>query len=219
MGRRAGRDDLGATIFFQLVSARYERGSIILTSKKKLEARPLVQRRSSGGTKLPSRSNTGVSKTRVSGTGPLVGVPKTLVFDTGEHGAKGAAFPPLVRCSSGRVSNGALTHRNVEEAARAVGISTRTLLRWMKVPEFQDAYREARRIAFSQSIARLQQGATAAATTLLTMLVDGSAPASVRVRAAECVLNQATKAIEIEDIEARVAELERAAEASKRSSR
>jgi hypothetical protein len=27
-------EDLGATIFFQLVSARYERGSIILTSNK-----------------------------------------------------------------------------------------------------------------------------------------------------------------------------------------
>ena len=27
-------DDMGATIFFQLVSARYERGSIILTSNK-----------------------------------------------------------------------------------------------------------------------------------------------------------------------------------------
>jgi DNA replication protein DnaC len=27
-------DDLGATIFFQLVSARYERGSVILTSNK-----------------------------------------------------------------------------------------------------------------------------------------------------------------------------------------
>jgi DNA replication protein DnaC len=27
-------DDLGTTIFFQLVSARYERGSIILTSNK-----------------------------------------------------------------------------------------------------------------------------------------------------------------------------------------
>jgi len=31
---------------------------------------------------------------------------------------------------------------------------------------------------------------------------------SVRVRAAECVMNQATKAIEIEDIEVRVAALE-----------
>ena len=32
-------DDLGATIFFQLVSARYERGSIILTSNKSYGAR------------------------------------------------------------------------------------------------------------------------------------------------------------------------------------
>src|SRR5947207_11329451 len=37
------------------------------------------------------------------------------------------------------------------------GISGKTLLRWMKEPEFDTAYRNARRAAFSQSIARLQQ--------------------------------------------------------------
>jgi hypothetical protein len=109
-----------------------------------------------------------------------------------------------------------LTQRNVEEAAKAVGISTRTLLRWMKEPEFQAAYREARRTAYSQAVARLQQGATAAATTLLKVMLDQTTPASVRVRAAECVMNHSSKAIEIEDVEARVAELERATEASKR---
>jgi len=60
-----------------------------------------------------------------------------------------------------------------------------------------------------QAVARLQQGASAAATTLLKTMIDPNTPASVRVRAAECVMNQATKAIEIEDIEARVAALER----------
>jgi transposase-like protein len=75
-----------------------------------------------------------------------------------------------------------LTQRNVEEAARAVGISTRTLLRWMQVPEFQEVYREARRAPFSQSIARLQQGATAAATTLLNVMVDPATPASTKAR-------------------------------------
>ena len=49
-----------------------------------------------------------------------------------------------------------LTHRNYEEAARAVGIGTATLLRWQKEPEFQQAYRAARRAAHGQSIARLQ---------------------------------------------------------------
>ena len=38
-----------------------------------------------------------------------------------------------------------LTQRNVEEAARSVGISTATLMRWQKEPEFQQAYRVARR--------------------------------------------------------------------------
>jgi hypothetical protein len=45
-------------------------------------------------------------------------------------------------------------------------------------------------------------------------MIDSNTPASVKVRAAEAIFNHAAKAIEIEDIEARVAALERAAEAS-----
>src|SRR3984957_9820927 len=110
-----------------------------------------------------------------------------------------------------------LTQRNVEEAARTAGIGVRTLLRWLKLPEFQEAYRKARRDAFGQAIARLQQGTSAAATTLLKVMIDPSAPASVRVRAADSVLNHAAKAIEIEDIEARVTALEAAAAESRDS--
>jgi len=105
-----------------------------------------------------------------------------------------------------------LVQRNLEDAAHAVGISPKTLLRWMKEPEFDTAYRAARRAAFGQATARLQQGTTAAATTLLKTMIDPNTPASVRVRAAECVMNHATKAIEIEDIEARVAALEQEAQ-------
>src|SRR6266853_5664616 len=105
-----------------------------------------------------------------------------------------------------------LTQRNVEEAAHATGIGTQTLLRWLKKPEFQVAYREARRAAFSQSIARLQQASSAAATTLLKIMLDVNAPASTRVRAADSVLDHAKQAIELKDIEARVALLEEATE-------
>ena len=38
-----------------------------------------------------------------------------------------------------------LSQRNMEEAARVAGIGTKTLLRWLKIPEFQAAYRQARR--------------------------------------------------------------------------
>jgi hypothetical protein len=64
-------------------------------------------------------------------------------------------------------------------------------------------------------VARLQQGTSAAATTLLKVMIDPSTPASVRVRAADSVFNHAAKAIEIEDIEARVAALEQAAASGK----
>jgi hypothetical protein len=59
----------------------------------------------------------------------------------------------------------------------------------------------------------------AAATTMLKIMIDPSPPASVRVRAAECMLDHAAKAIEIDDIEARVAELERAAAGSSKDGR
>jgi hypothetical protein len=108
-----------------------------------------------------------------------------------------------------------LSQRNVENAARVAGIGTRTLLRWMKFPEFQAAYREARRAAFGQSIARLQQATGMAVSVLLKVMVDSVTPASVKVRAADSVLDHSAKAIEIEDIEVRLSELERAAEASK----
>jgi len=112
-----------------------------------------------------------------------------------------------------------LTKRNIDEAAKAVGISPNTLLNWMKVPEFQAAYREARKAAYSQAVAKLQQGATAAATTLLKVMVDQSTPASVKVHAAECVMTHSSKAIEIEDIEARVSALELVAPSQKSGGR
>jgi hypothetical protein len=110
-----------------------------------------------------------------------------------------------------------LTQKNQEEAARAAGISVATLLRWQKLPEFKKAYMEARRAAHGQSIARLQQATSAAVTTLLKVMVDPATPASVKVRAADSVLDHSAKAIELEDIETRVAELEAAAELSKSS--
>jgi hypothetical protein len=110
-----------------------------------------------------------------------------------------------------------LTQRNIEDAAKVAGIGTQTLLRWLKVPEFQLAYREARRAAFGQSIARLQQASTAAVSTLLKIMVDPATPPSTRVRAADSVLDHAKHAIEIEDVEVRVAALEQATELSKQS--
>ena|SRR5947199_8506352 len=109
-----------------------------------------------------------------------------------------------------------LSHRNIEEAARAIGVGYKTLLRWLELPEFRDAYRKARREAVQQAVARLQQATGAAGLTILKLMTDPNVPAAVRLRAAECVFDHAIKAIELEDIEVRVAELERAAESRRR---
>jgi len=51
-----------------------------------------------------------------------------------------------------------LKHVNLEEAARTVRVSPKTLRRWMNDPDFDAAYSKARRSAFSHTVARLQQG-------------------------------------------------------------
>ena len=64
----------------------------------------------------------------------------------------------------------------------------------------------------SQSNARLQQAAGAASAAVLRLMVDVTVPAAVRLRAAECVLDHAAKAIESEDVTRRLAALEQAVE-------
>src|SRR5260370_36208133 len=86
-----------------------------------------------------------------------------------------------------------LTQRNVEEAAHTAGIGSATLLRWLKVPEFQTAYRQPRRAAFRQSIARLQQRTSAAAPTLSKLLVDATTPPSVKAPVTDSIVSHAAK--------------------------
>jgi hypothetical protein len=109
-----------------------------------------------------------------------------------------------------------LMQRNVEEAARSIGIATHTLVRWMKLPEFQKPYREAKWAAFGQATARLHYLTSAAVSTLGKIMLDSKTPPATRVRAADSILDHTIKAIETEDIDARVAELEQAAELSKK---
>ena len=108
-----------------------------------------------------------------------------------------------------------LTHRSIEDAARAVDLNHNTLLNWLKIPTFVKEYRAARREVVNQSVARLQQATGAAGTVMLKLMTDPNVPAAVRLRAAECVFDRAFKGVELEDLEERVAELERAADATK----
>jgi hypothetical protein len=103
-----------------------------------------------------------------------------------------------------------LSEATVSSAAEKAGVGEVTLYRWLKLPDFMAAYREARREVVEKAVAQLQQSSWAASTTLVRLL--GSPSDSVRLRAAQTILDQANKGLEVLDFEERIAALEQQAE-------
>jgi hypothetical protein len=101
-----------------------------------------------------------------------------------------------------------ISHNSIPAAAESIGIGEVTLWRWLKVEHFKAAYREARCQVVSQAIGRLQTNLSKAIDTLLEIAEDGEAPASARVTAARAIIDQSLKAVEVEDLETRVEQLE-----------
>jgi len=103
-----------------------------------------------------------------------------------------------------------LSTATVEKAAEQAGVGLRTLWRWLDDDAFAAAYRHARREAVGQATARLQQLSSHAVMVLARLMADAYVPPSVRMHAARTILEFAMKAVELEDIEARLAALEEA---------
>jgi len=97
---------------------------------------------------------------------------------------------------------------SVTAAAQQIGVNENTLLRWLKDTAFEAAYREARRAVVQHAIAQVQRATGEAVETLRAVMQDPAAPASARVSAAKTILETAVKAVELEDVEARLAALE-----------
>lgn len=101
-----------------------------------------------------------------------------------------------------------LAEPTIKAAAAALGVGERTLHGWLDVPAFAIAYRVARRASVQHAIAQLQQASAIAVSTLVDLMAFGS-PA-VRLGAASKVLDLTIKAVELEDLAARLAALEEA---------
>lgn len=97
----------------------------------------------------------------------------------------------------------------LEKAAQAVGVHPSTLRRWLREPEFQEKVRQANRERYSQSMRLLHLGTAGAVSNLLKLTRDPAQPGSTQVRAIDTLLNRVTQLIEIEDVLARLTELER----------
>jgi hypothetical protein len=121
------------------------------------------------------------------------------------HGSK-------LSCKMEQAIAALMSHRSIEEAAKAIPVSPKTLQRWLKVPEFKHAYGEARRAVVHQAVARMQQSTGAACIVLLKLMTDPKVQPAISIRAAAYILDYSFKGLEMdtmEEMEARLSELER----------
>jgi hypothetical protein len=99
-----------------------------------------------------------------------------------------------------------LGHATIADAAVSIGLSEKTLRRWLVDPPFAAAYRTARRELVESSIVRVQQMALQAVLKFHQLL--GSEQESVQLKAATGILNFALRGVELDDVLTRLEALE-----------
>lgn len=100
-----------------------------------------------------------------------------------------------------------LAGNTLQTAAKAAGIGERTGQRWHKQPHIQAAYKVAQKRLFEQALTGLMLKAEKAIETLDGAMTNAETY-SVRVRAAQIVLEQAIAIYKTEELEQRLAALE-----------
>ena len=101
-----------------------------------------------------------------------------------------------------------LEHPTMKEAAAAAKVGETTLWRWLQDKDFHAAYMKVRRESVKQAIARMQQATGEAVTVLQEIMNDRQALVFARVASAKAIIEYSIKAVEVEDLAARVDELE-----------
>jgi hypothetical protein len=97
----------------------------------------------------------------------------------------------------------------VPDAAAACRMSEATIYRYLREDNFKAHYRHARAEIVEHAITQLQRDCATASKTLRMVCEDGAAPASARVSAAKAILDGAVKAVELQDLTARLEEIEK----------
>lgn len=105
-----------------------------------------------------------------------------------------------------RVIAALLSEPTVTAAAEKAGVGERTLRRWLLLPDFQDAFRAARRQIVEDALSQLQGATGEAVATLRRNLKCGRA--GDEIRAAIAILDQSSRATELIDLQERLTALE-----------
>ena len=134
-----------------------------------------------------------------------------------------AADPPAFGAEDGltprqgRAVEALLREPTAARAAAAVGVNQRTLRRWSVTPAFRNALLRARREAFGQAVGLTQRYAPVAVATLVRVMNDPAAAPSAKVTAAAVLLKFGREGVELDDLAARLDDLERQASGPRRA--
>lgn len=101
-----------------------------------------------------------------------------------------------------------LAGRSVRAAAKAAGVDPATIHRWLNESDFRAAQQAGRRQLAQQALAQLQGITADAIGVVRELMTDTSKPATVRLRAAQIVIEGTAKWLELEDFDARLRALE-----------
>jgi transposase-like protein len=104
-----------------------------------------------------------------------------------------------------------LQNKKIEEVAQELGISTKTLYRWLKQDVFKKRFVEVRQELFNEALDSLKTLTKQAIDTLEDVIKNGTKETS-RVTASKTVLELALRLKEVEELEKRVEELEKIVE-------
>ena len=106
--------------------------------------------------------------------------------------------------------------RTLEDAAQASGLSLRTVKRWLADQDFRDEYKAARRRLVESATGHLRAAMGRACDVLDAVANDPAAAVASRVSAARTIIELALRSHEVEDLEDRITELEKALREEKR---
>lgn len=97
----------------------------------------------------------------------------------------------------------------IEAACKMAGINKTTGYKYLKDATFLAEYRKIRRESMQQVTARLQRTSEEAVSVLHEIMLDSDNSPNARVQAAKNTLDIAYKSLELDDVQARIEQLER----------
>jgi hypothetical protein len=104
-----------------------------------------------------------------------------------------------------------ITQPTVELAARQAGVSYSTLNRWIRDEQFAAEVKAARNELLQSAIDRLKSSALEGVNVLIAIASNVASSESARVAAAKALIDYALRVAAIEDLAARIEDLERKA--------